>query len=595
MDRCFDYGIIGNCRSAALISKLGSIDWCCLPDFHSPSVFARLLDTERGGHFSIEVQDLLEVHQHYLDQSNILKTLFISRHGKLEVLDFFPCFYQGKVFFNPPEFIRLIRPLEGAPRLRLFFLPRLGYAEGPTRLSQTASSLNAECEVPQPMELFLYASLPPSPIAANEWFNLSQEEFAVVSAHPKTEPVNFEYVHLTFEQTQQFWQGRTSLLPRARLVPDLVERSALVLELLCYAQTGAIVAAATTSLPEIPGADRNWDYRYTWIRDASMTARTFLRLGLLDRVEDFLSFVLKIAAKSQEPLRVMYTVEGSLELTERELTWLEGNRGSRPVRIGNAAYTQQQNDIYGVLLDLIYHYLRHPSSIRNKNNKSNEQKALWKLVSRTARHVEQTWQQPDQGIWEFRHRQDHFVYSKLMSWVAVDSSAKIAQLLEFFDEAQEFAAVARSIQEEVLTRGWNPKVQAFTQAYESPHTDAANLLLAHYGLIEPTDPRYVSTVLKTQEELMQGSLMYRYKASDDFGQPKTSFTICTFWMIQSLALIGRWDEAQRLFENVLNHANHLGLLSEGIDFETGELVGNFPQAYSHLALIDTALLLSQGT
>ena len=363
-------------------------------------------------------------------------------------------------------------------------------------------------------------------------------------------------------------------------------RSSLVLKLLTYQKSGAILAAVTTSLPEAIGEVRNWDYRFCWIRDASMVISVLTNLGHYSSAERFLKFILNVIAYKDEKIQIMYGIRGEKILKERELPWLEGYEGSKPVRVGNAAYLQKQNDIYGVLIDVIHHYFK---LFRNTLAISEE---LWTVVRALVWTVRTTWCEPDRGIWEYRNREEHFTFSKMLCWVALDRGVKIAELLGKKATAAEWALTRDTIKRDILSKGWNEELQAFTQYYGGDGLDAANLLMADYGFLATDDPRYVQTVRQTQAILSKDGLMYRYRSCDDFGEPSSSFTVCSFWMIKSLFLIGERAEAEEMFQRLLGYGNHLGLFSEDLDFTTKRLLGNFPQAYSHLALIDTAIILS---
>ncbi|HYX06119.1 MAG TPA: glycoside hydrolase family 15 protein, partial [Bacteroidales bacterium] len=370
---------------------------------------------------------------------------------------------------------------------------------------------------------------------------------------------------------------------------EAIERSALVLKLLTFQKTGAILAALTTSIPEIPGSERNWDYRYCWVRDAAMMIRTFSTIGHPTEAERFLRFVIDVTPAKDEKIQIMYGIRGEKELHEEILEHLDGYEGAKPVRIGNAAYLQKQHDIYGVLMDVIYQDMKayHISSERSEE--------LWTIVRSIVRSVETNWKKPDKGIWEFRSNGKHFTFSKVLCWVAIDRAVKIAQVLKRKDYASDWSTLRSVIHDDIHKNAWNDKIKAFTQYYGSDDLDASNLLMVTYSFIKPSNERFVQTVEATQRELMHDGLMYRYKSEDDFGLPSSSFTICNFWLITSLCRIGRREEAEKMFERMLEYSNHVGLFSEDIDFNTKRLLGNFPQGYSHLALIESAIALSSGT
>jgi alpha,alpha-trehalase len=356
---------------------------------------------------------------------------------------------------------------------------------------------------------------------------------------------------------------------------------------LSYDKTGAVLAAASTSLPETIGEIRNWDYRFCWLRDASMVIKIMTRIGHWRSAERFLNFIIDVVSDKDEKIQIMYGIRKEKNLRERILTHLSGYENSSPVRIGNAAYKQKQHDIYGILMDVIYQQFKlFEVSLQNSEE-------LWTITRSIVRIVRNNWRKPDRGIWEIRTDQKHFVFSKLLCWVAIDRAIKVAELIKRHEYVKKWDRLRETISEDILVNGWNEEEQSFTQAYGSKDLDASTLLMENYGFIDASDFRYISTVKQAQKELSLNGLMYRYKNRDDFGLPTSSFTICTFWLIQALYKIGEREEARELFDRLLSCSNHLGIFSEDIDFETRRLLGNFPQAYSHLALIETAMLFSK--
>lgn len=584
-----NYGVIGNGQSAALISESGSIDWCCLPAFDSPSVFARILDTDRGGHFGIEMKGETKITQRYLSRTNILVTTFTSGEDAFEVYDFMPRHkHSGNGYICPPDLIRYIVRLSGNPQICIDYQPKLSYSQ-PETVTKVHSEYLKSVTAGQPYEsLFLYSDCDLESIRSSDYFNLEEECFFWMSYNEKIVNPDLHHVRLEFERTKVYWMDWVSESRASGPWSDLIERSALVLKLLAYQKTGAVLAAVTTSLPEEIGSTRNWDYRFCWLRDASMIIKVFTQLGHYRVGSRFLQFVLDVIAYKDDKVQIMYGIDGQRELKEKELTSLAGYEGSAPVRVGNAAYKQKQNDIYGLVMDTIYQRLAdHPESVENIEG-------IWTVVRSLVRHVEQNWKHRDAGIWEIRGGKRHFVFSKLLCWVAIDRAIKIADYLGKDQYIETWSTLRETIHADVLNKGWSDRLQAFTQSYGDDQLDAANLLMEHYGFIEATDPRYMNTVNLTYEKLCHKGLMYRYMNTDDFGKPTTSFTVCTFWMIKSLHRIGRSELAKEMFEELLGNANHLGLFSEDMDFSTKRLLGNFPQGYSHLALIDTALTLMNG-
>lgn len=359
------------------------------------------------------------------------------------------------------------------------------------------------------------------------------------------------------------------------------------MKLMSYQRSGAILAAITTSIPETIYETRNWDYRFCWLRDASMTIQTLIDLGHLSSARRFITFIKNIIKTKTDNFQIMYGIRGERELTETFLEHLSGYENSLPVRVGNAAYRQAQHDIYGFLMDVIYQYFRFFSGTLD------ETEEIWSITKRITRVVEEIWKKPDNGIWEFRGEQKHFVFSKVLCWVAMDRAVKIAVLLGKDEYLEQWKDVAAEIKEDIYTNGWSKEKQAFTQYYGSLEMDASVLQMETYGFIEGSDPMYAKTVQAIKNDLFKDGLMYRYRNQDDFGIPTSSFTICTFWLINSLYKTGNVNEAKSIFEELLNYSNHVGLYSEDLDFRTKRLLGNFPQAYSHLALIQTARLFSE--
>ncbi len=583
-----DYGVIGNCQSAALVSKYGSLDWCCLPTFGSASFFAALLDEKKGGRCAIEpVGDDWEVKQDYVRRTNILRTNYTSSDAEFEILDFMPRYCNDDGGYHcPAEIVRYFRVIRGEPKVRIIYEPRPNYARHPSASTVENNYVKSYSVGGSYESIYLYTELDKEAVIAGDPVELRDRSYLLLSYNQKLVKIDPDFVRLELERTRVYWMGwvaETSVVPGYEPV---VERSALVLKLLTYQKTGAILAAVTTSLPETIGEVRNWDYRFCWIRDASMIVSVLTNLGHYNSVRRFLRFILDVVPFKDEEVQIMYGIEAEKNLEEGQLEWLDGYLDSKPVRIGNAAYIQKQNDVYGVLLDVIH------QNFLLFREKLDYREDLWTVVRTLARHVEKNWDSPDKGIWEFRTEKRHFVFSKVLCWVAMDRATKIAGMLGRHQQALAWSQLREEIRCDVMERGVHPELQAFTQSYGSKYMDAANLLMEQYGFIDAHDPIYCNTVELTYEHLCVDGLMYRYRNEDDFGLPSSSFTVCTFWMIRSLAQIGQRKTAISMFNNLLSHTNHLGLLSEDIDFRTKRLLGNFPQGYSHLALIDIAMMLT---
>lgn len=584
-----DYGLIGNGKSAALIAKSGSLDWCCLPNFNSASVFAKLLDKKKGGHFSFEVTSDYTISQKYLRKTNILCTTYASEDAGFQVLDFMPRYREDDgTFYTPPDVVRYIHVLKGIPKFKVRYEPRLNYAREETITENHRYYLKSFTKTGTYDSLYLYTSLDLDQVLTGEEISLEGNAYFLMGYHEKLREQNLERAYLKFQRTKTYWMNWSESTTKFPYYDEAINRSALVLKAMTYQKTGAVLAAVTTSLPETIGEVRNWDYRFCWIRDASMVIKVLTSLGHRESAQSFLQFIIDLIPNKNEKLQIMYGINGEKELTENVLDHLEGYEGSKPVRVGNAAYSQKQNDIYGILMEVIYqHFLRFETTLENSEE-------LWTIVRGIVRIVEEHWKEPDKGIWEFRTEERHFTFSKLLCWVAVDRAVKIGEILRNGINDQKWKNLRQEIYDDIYHRGWNEEVQAYTQSYGSSDLDASTLLMENYGFIKAKDPRFISTVKATERELCYNGLLFRYKNKDDFGTPSSSFTICTFWFINSLYKIGEKEKAMKMFDELLSYSNHLGLFSEDLDFETKRLLGNFPQAYSHLALIETAMNFSQN-
>ena len=588
--------VIGNGRTAALIEPDSTISFCCMPDFDSGTVMASLLDEDKGGHFRISMVNGKAVSQNYEKHSNIAVTRFEGEEGCFELLDFMPRYliqdrstdYEDVA----PDIVRVLRPVSGKPRLRIHYAPKLEYGrfetdltvDGSNRIKATTSGHHEDCgEIYE--SLYLYSDIGNETILDSKIVELTENKFLLMSYHDKVLCPTRDTIHLMLERTQAYWLLWAANTERPARYEEEVLRSALALKMLQFSPSGAFVAAVTTSLPESIGENRNWDYRFCWIRDASMTVSTLNRINHPNMAARFVDWVNHTVRTKDDHLQIMYGLRGERELTEYTLDHLDGYHGSKPVREGNAAYDQDQHDIYGVLIDVIWQDLQ-----QNKRTPEAMDR-LWTNVRTVIRTVREKWQEPDRGIWEIRGENRHFVFSKVLCWVAVDRAIKIAEMLAKPAWVQEHRKLREDIRDDIHQNGWNEERQAFTQAYGHDDLDSANLLMADLGFIKGSDPRFYSTVEATEKDLCKKGMMYRYKNEDDFGEPTSAFTVCSFWMVKALVACGRKRDARNMFENLLKCANVNGLFGEDLDFETRRHLGNFPQAYSHLALIDCALLL----
>ena len=585
-----DYGIIGNCHSAALISKHGSLDWCCLPEFDSSSVFAKLLDDKIGGHFGFIVDDSYVISQKYLTNTSVLVTTFSSVEGVFELIDFMPRYLkENNKYHNPPEVIRYLKLISGAPKFKTEYNPKLEYAKGETVKYIKDDFIVSLTHQDKFDTLFLYTNLNKEGVINQDEFTLVEDAYFLIGYNEKLLKPTLKKVHLELERTKVYWLNWSEKTPTYKRYNDEISRSALTLKLLSYDKTGAILAAATTSLPETIGEVRNWDYRFCWVRDASMVIKVVSHLGHRNIAQRYLNFIIDLIPDKDEKLQIMYGINREKKLTEETLDHLSGYKNSKPVRVGNAAYSQRQNDIYGILMDVIHQQVTNFSiDVDNGEN-------LWTITKGIVWVVNKHWKEADKGIWEFRDEDRHFTFSKVLCWVAIDKAIKVAEIFGKHHKIAKWKLLEAEIKNDIHENAWNEEVQAFTQSYGSKEMDASVLLMEPYGFIDAKHPKYISTVHAIGKELNNDGLLYRYKNKDDFGLPSSSFTICTFWFINAMFKIGEKEKARKQFEQLLSYSTHLGLFSEDIDFKTKRLLGNFPQAYSHLALIETAINLSTIT
>ena len=579
-----NYGIIGNCQSSALIYKDSSIDWCCFPKFDSPSIFAKIIDNSIGGFFKVDTVGNYNISQEYLKNTCILKTSFNNGFDEFHIIDYMPRYQtKKKSYYSPPEITRIIKYIKGNPKIRITYDPRLDYSIGKTKSYDKSNFIVSISENENYETLYLYSNASLNAIINNEVIELESDLFFKISYYEKLISPKFKEISLEFNKTKKYWINWINKTPKFKKYNNEILRSALTLKLLTYQKTGAVLAAVTTSLPETIGEERNWDYRFCWIRDASMVIKVVAKLGHKNIVKNFIKFIINIIPDKNEKLQIMYGINGEKILEEKTLDHFSGYLDSSPVRIGNAAYNQKQNDIYGILMDAI-HYQIEKFPAENE-----EYEELWSIVKSIVWIVKNNWKSPDKGIWEFRNEDKHFTFSKLLSWVAIDRAIKISILINKSSNIKKWKLIRKEIYNDILKNGWNKKIGAFTQSYGSDSLDASLLLMESFEFMKPNNLKYVKTVKAIEKDLMNDGLLFRYKNEDDFGFPSSSFTVCSFWYINSLYKIGEKEKSKNYFEKILKYSNHLGLYSEDLDFKSKRLLGNFPQAYSHLALIDCAL------
>lgn len=583
----YPYGLIGNCVTAALVSSDASIDWMCMPQFDSPSIFAKLLDDEKGGFFKIEGVNTLRISQEYVLHTAILKTRVETAEGIFDIYDFMPRFIiSHQQYYCPAEIQRNIRVVSGKPRIKIHLHLRPNYAQSGVQIIDEPDYIKYMTDSGHYHSFYLYTNLNHEDIIHQKEILLENISYLVLSYHQKVRPFNHDRNYVEFERTKSYWLGwvSNSNLPESQR--EMLVRSMITLKLLMYHPTGAVVAAPTTSLPEIVGKERNWDYRYCWIRDASMIIELFSRLGHVNSSYRYMQFILNQMLSKQDNISVMYTVHGDQVKEEESLNHLKGYQNSQPVRIGNNAYKQMQNDLYGELMEAIYTYFL----INHKKGFHFDQE-LWTVVRTLVNNALRIWDKPDSGIWEYRGEPKHFVFSKLMNWVALDRAGRIANHIGKGKYADECFHKATLIREDILSKGWNADKESFTMYYGSPDADAALLLMIHYGFLKCSDERMIKTVDFCYRELVRDGYVMRYTQNDDFGKPENAFIICSFWMVNALYLVGRKKEAEALFEKAKQTANSLGLFSEGFDPRNLRQTGNFPQGYSHMAFIQSVFLM----
>ena len=583
------YGAIGNTRTVALVGYDGSIDWCCMPRFDSPSVFAAILDRRIGGSWSLTPAKKGQASQSYVKNTNILATEFDVNGSRVVATDFMPCSNSREAWATPPEIHRILYCVEGRMKLRLNLKPRFNY--GLVQPVVKMDGRNASFRGPRD-EIVLASSLklkPPLKGGLSRDFEMFQGDREVfVLSYGEAEPRQVEEYNSTeqLRYTEIFWKSWVRKLRYKGRWRREVIRSALTLKLLIYSPTGAIVAAPTTSLPEASGQGMNWDYRFSWLRDSAHSLWAFRLLGDISEAERYLRWLIETDPALDLNLNLMYTIQGQPVNEERTLSRLEGYRGNKPVRVGNAAAQQFQMDAYAYMLDALYFSTRHGVTVTRD--------MYYRFVKPLASFIVENWRLPGNGIWEIRGKKRHYVETKAWCYAGLDRAVAIAKASNHNEDTPEWRTAMREIKREVLNKGWSSQKKAFRMHYDSDDLDSANLMMPLMGFLDPRDKRIVNTVDAIIRELARYSMLYRYRLRRGRKNKEGAFIVCSFWLVACLAKIGRTEEALRIFKDLIGYSNHLGLYSEEINPENLELMGNFPQAFSHMGLIMAAYELDQA-
>lgn len=587
-----DYAIIGDTRTAALIASNGSLDWCCFPHFDSPAVFCKLLDVEKGGEFRIEPTGTYTSARAYLDRTNVLCTTFSCAGGQCRLSDFMAVAAADATDRRDAnsKIVRRIEGLAGECTIEVVFRPTFDFARAAARIKVIG---NQAIAYGAGTTLVLHSTVPlqydrAATVHGRFVINAGQQVDFCLVHNPQNDSSN-EYPQFDYmlEQTLSYWYAWSSRCTYEGPYRDLVLRSALVLKLLTFSPTGAVVAAPTTSLPEEIGGQRNWDYRYTWIRDSSLILDALMSIGFHEEAIHFFDWIESLGLKCKGHLQIMYGIDGRTDLPEEILPDLAGYRQSWPVRIGNAAAQQKQLDIYGELLEAVavcYQSMRMtpPDS------------ETWAIYRYVANQAAEHWQEPDEGIWEIRGAQLHFLYSKLMCWVALDRAILLADKYDLSADLAQWRHTREDIRSAILSRGYDEEVGAFVQAFGSKELDASALTIPLVGFLPASDARVQSTIRQIQQQLSANGLIYRYLSADGLSGGEATFALCSFWLVDNLVMLGNVQEATQLFEKVIGFGSDLGLFAEEIDPSSGELIGNYPQGFTHLALIRSAVRLAKA-
>ncbi len=583
-------GLVGNCQIASLIDNRGTMVWTCLPQFDSDPVFCRLLrdeaETDAPGFFEVELVDYSHSEQSYQTNTAILDTtLYDSNGDALRITDVAPRYnYMGRMF-TPVMLMRRIMPISGSPRIRIRLRPARDYGASACTTTQGSNHIRY---LASDTTLRLTTDAALTHVIEENVFLLDKPLYLILGPDESIPESCADAFHTHYRATREYWQQWSRGLSIPFEWQDAVIRAAITLKLCTFEDTGAVVAALTTSIPEAAGSGRNWDYRFCWLRDSYFVVHALNRLGATMTMQRYLDYIMNIAvAAGDRELKPLYGISGRSLVDEQIVETLSGYQGMPPVRRGNEAFEQVQNDVYGAVILSVMQYFFDSRLIQSGTL------AEFRRLEPLGEWASKKYNQPDAGLWEYRGRQRVHTFSSIMCWAACDRLAKIAAKLGETERAEHWTERARAIRAEILERAWDPEQQSFTESFGRPEMDASLLTMHDLGFIAADDPRFVSTVECIGRHLLRDKHMFRYIAADDFGEPENAFNICTFWYIDALASIGRRDEARELFENMLELRNPLGLLSEDIDPASGTLWGNFPQTYSMAGIINAAVRLSR--
>ncbi len=584
-----ELGIIGNCSISALVDRCGSVVWYCVPRFDGDPVFHSLLytsgDAQNGGAFSIELEDFKHAEQEYVKNTAVLKTTLHGSQGSIQITDCAPRFnWRGRIF-RPETIVRRIVPLSGSPRIRVHLRPRFDYGSIAPKVTSGSNHIRF---IGPDFTIRLTTDAPIDFLRNDTTFGIDGPLCFVLGPDETLSEGVRDTARDFEERTIDYWRGWARRLATPLEWQDAVIRAAVTLKLCTHEQTGAIVAAVTSSIPEAPDSGRNWDYRYCWMRDAFFVVRALNSLAAVGTMENYFSWLVNVVANANgNHLQPVYGVGLEQDLVERTVKSLSGYRGMGPVRVGNQAYEHFQHDVYGNVI------LGASQAFFDKRLLRQAGREEFKRMEALGERAFQLHDQPDAGMWEFRSRASVHTSSSIMCWAACDRLAHIAGHLEMQDRMHWWRGRSDVIKERILRDAWSEKRNAFVESFGGSDLDAGVLLMSEIGFLDAKDPRYVSTVNQIEKTLGRGPHMMRYEAQDDFGLPETGFNVCAFWRVDALAKIGRLEEAREIFEAMLEYRNHLGLLSEDIDPETSELWGNFPQTYSMVGIINGAMRLSR--